>query len=172
MYKACGEQVDGKECNKKVVENGDGTFRCEKCAKDKNDYKWRIMLQLNMADASDNTWASCFQETAEKLLKVDSATLGQYHEHDEEQYNAVFLDSTFKTFNFRMRVKADTYNDETRLKHTVLSPTILSLIYIIFVHKIVSADEIDWSEYCKKMINEIESMGGTLPDKVDTSPYI
>jgi len=155
LYKACGEQVDGKECNKKVVENGDGTFRCEKCAKDKNDYKWRIMLQLNMADASDNTWASCFQETAEKLLKVDSATLGQYHEHDEEQYNAVFLDSTFKTFNFRMRVKADTYNDETRLKHTI-----------------VSADEIDWSEYCKKMINEIESMGGTLPDKINRSKYV
>ena len=62
LYKACGDSMgDGKECNKKVVENGDGTYRCEKCAKDKSDFKWRIMLQMNMADSTDNTWASCFQ---------------------------------------------------------------------------------------------------------------
>ena len=52
---------DGKECNKKVMEQGDGTYRCEKCMKNKEDFKWRIMLQLNMADCSDNNWASCFQ---------------------------------------------------------------------------------------------------------------
>ena len=52
---------DGKECNKKVSEQGDGTYRCEKCMRNKNDFKWRIMLQLNMADCSENNWASCFQ---------------------------------------------------------------------------------------------------------------
>ena len=26
----------------------------------------------------------------------------------------------FKSYAFRMRVKADTYNDETRVKHTVM----------------------------------------------------
>ena len=52
---------DGKECNKKVMEQGDGTYRCEKCMKNKEEFKWRIMLQLNMADCSDNVWASCFQ---------------------------------------------------------------------------------------------------------------
>merc|ERR1711881_115354 len=59
LYKACGENTgDGRECNKKIVENGDGTYRCEKCAKDKQDFKWRLMLQLNMADSTGNTWAS------------------------------------------------------------------------------------------------------------------
>ena len=62
LYKACGESLgDGKDCNKKVVEQGDGTYRCEKCMRNKNDFKWRIMLQLNMADCSENIWASCFQ---------------------------------------------------------------------------------------------------------------
>ena len=61
LYKACGDEVDGKACNKKVVESGDGSYRCEKCMKDKTAFKWRIMLQLSMADATDNTWASCFQ---------------------------------------------------------------------------------------------------------------
>ena len=159
LYKACGESADGKECNKKVVENGDGTYRCEKCAKDKSEFKWRIMLQMNMADSTDNTWASCFQETAEKILNVSSADLGRYLETDEEQYNSIFLDATFKTYIFRMRVKADTYNDETKLKHTV-----------------VAVDEITWPDYCKKLITEIESMGGSLPEKVtqllDISWYV
>eukprot|EP00092_Neocalanus_flemingeri_P017032 GFUD01018420.1.p1 GENE.GFUD01018420.1~~GFUD01018420.1.p1 ORF type:complete len:627 (+),score=162.12 GFUD01018420.1:60-1940(+) len=155
LYKACGDIMDGKECNKKVVENGDGTYRCEKCAKDKNEFKWRIMLQMNMADATDNTWASCFQETAEKILSVSSADLGRYLETDEEQYNAIFLNATFKTYTFRMRVKSDTYNDETRLKHTV-----------------VSVDEIQWPDYCKKLINEIESLGGVIPDKINRSTYV
>ena len=53
--------LDGKECNKKVVDQGDGQYRCEKCSKTKSEFKWRIILQLNMADASDNNWATCFQ---------------------------------------------------------------------------------------------------------------
>ena len=43
------------------MEQGDGTYRCEKCMRNKKEFKWRIMLQLNMADCSDNIWASCFQ---------------------------------------------------------------------------------------------------------------
>ena len=82
---------------------------------------------------------------------MSSTELGRYLETDEEQYNSIFLDATFKTYQFRMRVKQDTWNDETRLKHTV-----------------VSVDEIVWPDYCKKLINEIESMGGTLPEKVST----
>ena len=95
------------------------------------------------------------QETAEKILNVQSADLGRYLETDEEQYNSIFLDATFKTYIFRMRVKSDTYNDETKLKHTV-----------------VAADEIMWPDYCKKLINEIESMGGTLPEKINRSTYV
>ena len=134
LYKACGEVTDGIECNKKVIDNGDGTYRCEKCMKEKDQFKWRIMLQMNIADSTDNIWATSFQvlisygaieisifsqETAEKILGVSSADLGRYLESDEDQYNAVFSEATFKTYNFRLRVKEDTWNDETRLKHTV-----------------------------------------------------
>ena len=59
------------------------------------------------------------KETAEKILNVKSEDLGYWLETDEEKYNAVFQEATFKTFSFRMRVKEDHYNDETKLKHTV-----------------------------------------------------
>ena len=76
-------------------------------------------------------------------------------ESDEARYNALFTEATFKTYNFRIRVKEDRYNDETRLKHTV-----------------VALDEVDYSAHCKKLIKEIEEMGGQLPDKVNRQDYL
>ena len=59
------------------------------------------------------------QESAEKILRVSSQELGDAYERDEARYNSIFSQGTFRTFNFKMRAKADTYNDETRVKHTV-----------------------------------------------------
>jgi len=154
LYKACGKDVDGRQCNKKVIENGDGTYRCEKCSEEKPTFVWRLMLQMNLADPTDNTWASCFQETGEKLLNIKSDELGRLFEQEEDRYNAVFTEATFKTFQFRMRVKADTYNDETRLKHTV-----------------VDVNEMDWTSYCKKIIQELETAGESVPDLAERRKY-
>jgi len=155
LYKACGDMAaDGKECNKKVVEQGDGTYRCEKCMRNKSEFKWRIMLQLNMADCSDNVWASCFQENAEKILDTTSQELGDAFERDEVKYNGTFSAATFKTFNFRMRAKADTYNDETRIKHTI-----------------VSAEEVNHTNHCASMIKELEAAGVQVPQVQNLAQY-
>jgi len=154
LYKACGKtDADGKQCNKKVT--GDAApYRCEKCQEEKDTFAWRIMLQMNMADPTDNQWCSCFQETAEKVLGVKAEELGRLSLEDEDAYNKVFTDATFKSYNFRMRVKADTWNDETRLKHTV-----------------VDALEMDWAQLAKKLITEVEAMGGQVPEMVQRSTY-
>ena len=60
------------------------------------------------------------KESAEKILGVTSQELGEAFESDEARYNSIFSAATFRTYNFRMRAKADTYNDETRVKHTVI----------------------------------------------------
>ena len=76
-------------------------------------------------------------------------------ERDEERYNAIFSEATFKTYSFRMRAKSDNYNDETRVKHSV-----------------IGVEEINWSTYCSKLISEIESMGGSVPDSVNKTLYL
>ena len=34
--------------------------------------------QMNIADCTDNTWASAFQETGEKVLNIGAQDLGRY----------------------------------------------------------------------------------------------
>jgi replication factor A1 len=43
LYMAC----PGENCNKKVVDQNDGFYRCEKCCKNYNNFKWRIILSVN-----------------------------------------------------------------------------------------------------------------------------
>ena len=42
MYQACKSE----NCNKKVVDQNNGYFRCEKCNKEIEDFKWRMVLSV------------------------------------------------------------------------------------------------------------------------------
>lgn len=43
LYKACSTP----DCNKKVVDNENGVYRCEKCNADSSTYKWRLLLNVS-----------------------------------------------------------------------------------------------------------------------------
>lgn len=116
LYQACNQE----NCNKKVQETGSGMFRCEKCQKDIDDFKWRMMLQVNLADCTDNCWATLFQESGEVLMGVSANDMGKMKEDNPTEYDNYFAEVNFKPFLFRMRAKMETYNDETRLKTTVV----------------------------------------------------
>lgn len=42
MYTAC----PGENCNKKIFDQNDGTYRCEKCARNYPNFKWRMILNV------------------------------------------------------------------------------------------------------------------------------
>ncbi|XP_041348869.1 replication protein A 70 kDa DNA-binding subunit-like [Gigantopelta aegis] len=134
MYKACPTE----QCNKKLVDQGNGLFRCEKCNREFPNYKWRMILSANLADFADNQWVTCFQESAETLLGHKADELGHLRETNEAAFDQIITDSTFKSYIFKLRAKMETYNDESRLK-TVC----------------VTATPMDWKEYGKKLIEDI-----------------
>jgi len=116
LYQACSQE----NCNKKVQDMGSDKWRCEKCNKVMDTYKWRMMLSCNMADWSDNCWATLFQESAEALIGMDAQKLGSMKEDEPTEFDNKLADINFNRFTFRMRAKEETYNDETRLKTTVV----------------------------------------------------
>ncbi|XP_068441991.1 replication protein A 70 kDa DNA-binding subunit [Clinocottus analis] len=116
LYQACPSQ----DCNKKVVDQQNGMFRCEKCDKEFPNFKYRLILSANIADYADNQWVTCFQESAEAILGQNAAYLGQLKDSNELAFDEVFQQANFNTFVFRSRVKLETYNDESRIKATVM----------------------------------------------------
>uniref|UniRef100_A0A8C7Z114 Replication protein A subunit n=1 Tax=Oryzias sinensis TaxID=183150 RepID=A0A8C7Z114_9TELE len=116
LYQACPNQ----DCNKKVIDQHNGMFRCEKCDKEFPNFKYRLILSANIADYGDNQWVTCFQESAEAILGQNAAYLGQLKDSNESAFDEVFQQANFKTFVFRNRVKLETYNDESRIKATVM----------------------------------------------------
>ncbi|XP_077995287.1 replication protein A 70 kDa DNA-binding subunit-like isoform X2 [Glandiceps talaboti] len=137
MYKAC----PSAECNKKVIENTDGSYRCEKCNKEYQDFKYRLLLSANVVDFADGQWVTCFQGQAESLLGQKAEYIGNLKDTNEAEFDALFQEANFKSYNFRMRIKQETYNDETRLKCSAMD-----------------VRPLDFKEHSKKLIMDIRSL--------------
>ncbi|KAM6907231.1 replication protein A 70 kDa DNA-binding subunit-like [Xenentodon cancila] len=116
LYQAC----PSADCNKKVINLQNGLYRCEKCNREFPNFKYRLLLSANLADFGDNQWVTCFQETAEAVLGHKAERLGQLRDEDETAFDEVFQKVSFTTHVFKNRVKLETYNDECRIKVTVL----------------------------------------------------
>uniref|UniRef100_G3RE64 Replication protein A subunit n=1 Tax=Gorilla gorilla gorilla TaxID=9595 RepID=G3RE64_GORGO len=116
MYQACPTQ----DCNKKVIDQQNGLYRCEKCDTEFPNFKYRMILSVNIADFQENQWVTCFQESAEAILGQNAAYLGELKDKNEQAFEEVFQNANFRSFIFRVRVKVETYNDESRIKATVM----------------------------------------------------
>ncbi|XP_011811697.1 PREDICTED: replication protein A 70 kDa DNA-binding subunit [Colobus angolensis palliatus] len=116
MYQACPTQ----DCNKKVIDQQNGLYRCEKCDTEFPNFKYRMILSVNIADFQENQWVTCFQESAEAILGQNAAYLGELKDKNEQAFEEVFQNANFRSFVFRVRVKVETYNDESRIKATVM----------------------------------------------------
>ncbi|XP_076637806.1 replication protein A 70 [Colletes latitarsis] len=120
IYKSCPTE----NCKKKLIDQANDMYRCEKCDKEYPNFRYRLLLSLNLADWSDNQWVTMFNDEAEKILGITAQELGELQENDNDTYLEKFGDTTFKSFVFKLRVKAEIFNDENKLKATCtnLSP--------------------------------------------------
>lgn len=116
-YKSC--PVEG--CKKKMIDQANGMYRCEKCNKEYPSFKYRILANINFSDWINNHWAVAFNEEAEKVLNTTSQELGELQENNQEQFLEKFSDVTFKYFLVKLRMKVETFNDESRVKGNCLS---------------------------------------------------
>ncbi|KAM8818268.1 replication protein A 70 kDa DNA-binding subunit isoform 2-T2 [Rhynchonycteris naso] len=134
MYQACPSQ----DCNKKVIDQQNGLYRCEKCDREFPNFKYRMILSVNIADFQENQWVTCFQESAEAILGQSTAYIGELKEKNEQAFEEIFQNANFRSFVFKIRVKLETYNDESRIKATVMD-----------------VKPVDYREYSRRLITNI-----------------
>ncbi|KAL3424609.1 putative replication factor-a protein 1 [Phlyctema vagabunda] len=111
------------DCNKKVIDNGDGTWRCEKCDINHPRPEHRYIMSLNVNDHTGQLWLSCFDDVGRMIMGMSADELMELRENDQAAMERVFEDANCKTLIFRCRAKMDTYQDQQKVRYQVMNAT-------------------------------------------------
>lgn len=117
LYKACPSEG----CKKKVIDQSNGMYKCEKCSRDYPNFTYRLLASTNLVDWTGNQWATAFNEEAEILLNASAQELGELKERDNDAYLERIGAAAFKSYIFKLRLRLESFNDENRLKTTIAS---------------------------------------------------
>lgn len=72
FYAACPLQVDGRSCNKKVIEQDNGSWFCHRCEQGMPQPKLRYILSFQVIDSTGTAWLTAFDEAGNSLLKTSA----------------------------------------------------------------------------------------------------
>ncbi|KAJ8122693.1 hypothetical protein ONZ43_g1173 [Nemania bipapillata] len=116
-YPACSSEG----CNKKVVESGDGTWRCEKCDVSHPRPLYRYIMSVNVNDHTGQLWLSCFDDVGRVIMGMTADELMEIKDSDEDRVPAIFEAANCTKLNFRCRAKMDMYGENQRVRYHVMS---------------------------------------------------
>jgi len=111
--------VPVRAVTKKVIEDGENSYRCEKCSRSYDHAEYRYIFGMNITDHTDSIWLQCFNETGNIIIDKGANELNSMKEHEE----SVFLDwidsRYFKSYIFKCRAKMETYKERNIIKYQV-----------------------------------------------------
>ncbi|KAH8354298.1 hypothetical protein KR084_006171 [Drosophila pseudotakahashii] len=139
FYRACPQS----DCNKKVVDEGNDQYRCEKCNALFPNFKYRLLINMSIGDWTSNRWVSSFNEVGEQLLGHTSQEVGEALENDAAKAEQIFSALNFTSHIFKLRCKNEVFGDMTRNKLTIQSVAPIN-------HK----------EYNKHLLKELQELTG------------
>jgi replication factor A1 len=105
-------------CNKKVIEEQPGEYLCEKCDKRFPEPNWRYIVSFNVADHTGTMWLNSFDDAGQLIFGMPAKDMMEKKTKDETENTTelsnVILNATCKTYNFAIRAKMDTYNEQPK----------------------------------------------------------
>lgn len=144
-YTACPILIGDRQCNKKVTNNGDGKWRCDRCDQSVDDCDYRYILQFQIQDHTGMTWVTLFQECGEEIMGVSAKDLYylKFEEQDDEKFGEVIRRVLFSKYVLKLKVKEETFSDEQRVKSTV-----------------VKAEKVNFSSESKFLLESMNKING------------
>jgi len=120
-------------CNKKVTNDDEGVWRCEKCNVTHPKPDYRYIMSVNVSDHTGMLWLSCFDD-AGKLIMGRSANdiMAAKEEGEDTKVSEMFQQANCTTLIFRCRAKMDSFQDQQRwvFPYFYLSMSIHNLMLI------------------------------------------
>ena len=125
-YPACANAGEPCKNRFKMTQNTDGQWYCEKYQNTYPQPVRRWIFSGVVEDGTGSTWVSFFNEQAEMLF--GGLTADQCYEQcyggggfDQDRYDSVFAHLLYTEWIFKCKVKSEAYNDESRVKTSVVS---------------------------------------------------
>ncbi|KAL4346267.1 hypothetical protein GQ457_17G019590 [Hibiscus cannabinus] len=121
-YTACPIMNGDRQCNKKVTNNGDGKWWCDKCDRAVDECDYRYIIQFQIQDHTGIIWVTAFQESGQDLMGVSAKDLYnlRYENQDDEKFMEITRQVMFNKYMFKLKVKEEIFSDEQRVKSTVV----------------------------------------------------
>jgi replication factor A1 len=115
-YQAC------TKCQKKVVPDVAQNFNCEKCQTVYKTCENRYIMSIVVVDHTGSTWTTCFNDQGKIVLQGKTADeIAELRETNPMAFEQVFKDALFKQYALRLRVKAESVQEELRVKAGVVN---------------------------------------------------
>ncbi|KAJ7608110.1 replication factor-A C terminal domain-containing protein [Mycena polygramma] len=111
-YPAC----QNPDCNKKVAQAMDGTWRCEKCNQSYAKPKYRYIVSMACADWSDQAWLQGFNDVGETIFGMTADEMVALKAKDESAFTSAVQEATCETYNFVCRGKDQASSGQRRMR--------------------------------------------------------
>ncbi|KAJ3997283.1 hypothetical protein F5050DRAFT_1569709 [Lentinula boryana] len=111
-YPAC------ETCNKKIVEDG-GSWRCDKCDKTLSGPTYRYIMSFAVSDHTGQLWFQGFNDVGDAVFGKTANEVIEIKDRDDAQYNLLLAKACCQSYNFLLRAKRDSYNDNNRIRYGV-----------------------------------------------------
>ncbi|KAH8418076.1 hypothetical protein KR222_011455, partial [Zaprionus bogoriensis] len=131
------------ECNKRVVVEGHGQYRCEGCSAVFTNFKYRLLIKMDIRDWTCDRWVTCHNDVAEQLLGQKAQQVGEALENRTTTPEELLTDLIWSCFVFKLRVSNECYDSRSRNMLTVQSLT-----------------SVDYKEYNGHLIRELQDIIG------------
>ncbi|OIR57869.1 MAG: DNA replication factor A protein 1 [Amphiamblys sp. WSBS2006] len=109
-YQSCPKE----NCKKKVLEEGVGVYRCEKCNEEYDHCAYRYILNVVLSDHTEQCFVTFFDEEANALLGVSAESLEDMRKSSEDEYKAFLKTKMNQDLSVVVSCKFDEYNGENR----------------------------------------------------------
>lgn len=121
-YPACSNKTaEGRQCNKKLHDNGDATWSCERCGGN-FEPEFRYMLNFQLSDHTGEAWVTAFQEQGVEIMGRSAAEIKDMRDSlGENEFSAYMQDLNFRHYLMKLKITNETYNDETKLRTSVVT---------------------------------------------------
>ena len=94
---------------------------------------------MNVSDYTDNVWLSGFNDIGELIIGKTAGEMVQHEVDQDGTFEKIFTGTASQVFDFSCRAKADTYQDVTRTRYSVMR-----------------AHKVDWVKASKEMLESIK----------------